>query len=293
VAGVHYGKVRSMLDHEGNSIQTAGPSTPVEVQGFSGVAEAGEPFIVVEEEKIARQIGDHRLQKQKQHDLVVPGGASLDDLLARMQEQDSKELNLILKGDVQGSVEALRESLLGITSQEIKVKVIHGGVGAITESDVMLASASKAIIIGFNVRPTPKTSQLAEVEKIDIRMYSVIYEAIEDVRKAMEGMLTPIEKETVLGRAEVRQTFQLARVGAIAGCYVTSGKLERSNQIRLLRDNVVIHQGRMGSMKRFKEDVKEAVEGYECGIVLESYRDVKVGDIIEAFVVEKESAKLA
>ncbi|MGC8907359.1 MAG: translation initiation factor IF-2 [Desulfomonilaceae bacterium] len=293
VAGVYYGKVRSMLDHEGKSLESAGPATPVEIQGFSGVPEAGEQFIVVEEEKIARQLGEYRLEKQRQHEAAPAGPVSLDDLLARMQEQESKELNLIIKADVQGSVEAVREALLAITSDEIKVKVIHSGVGAITESDIMLASASKAIIIGFNVRPTPKTSQLAEQEKIDIRLYSVIYEAIEDVKKAMEGMLTPVEKETVLGRAEVRQTFHIPKVGVVAGCYVTWGKLERSNQVRLLRDDVVVYRGRMASMKRFKEDVKEAQEGYECGIVLENFRDVKVGDVIEAFVVEKESAKLA
>ncbi len=293
VAGVYYGKVRSMLDHEGKSLESAGPATPVEIQGFSGVPEAGEQFIVVEEEKIARQLGEYRLEKQRQHEAAPAGPVSLDDLLARMQEQESKELDLIIKADVQGSVEAVRDALLAITSDEIKVKVIHSGVGAITESDIMLASASKAIIIGFNVRPTPKTSQLAEQEKIDIRLYSVIYEAIEDVKKAMEGMLTPVEKETVLGRAEVRQTFHIPKVGVVAGCYVTWGKLERSNQVRLLRDDVVVYKGRMASMKRFKEDVKEAQEGYECGIVLENFRDVKVGDVIEAFVVEKESAKLA
>lgn len=293
IAGIHYGKVRTMLDHEGRPVDVAVPATPVEVHGFSGVPEAGEPFLVVEEEKIARQIGTHRQVKQRQHELSTLGTASLEDLLARMQEQEVKELNIIIKADVQGSVEALREALLGITSDEIKVRVIHSGVGGITESDVMLASASKAIIIGFSVRPNPKTIQLAEQEKIDIRLYTVIYEAIQDVKKAMEGLLAPIEKEVMLGRAEVRQTFHLAKIGSVAGCHVTHGKLERSNQVRLLRDDVVVYQGRMASMKRFKEDVKEVVEGYECGISLDNYRDVKVGDIIEAFVVERESAKLA
>jgi translation initiation factor IF-2 len=210
-----------------------------------------------------------------------------------MQEHETKELNIIIKADVQGSVEALREALLGITSDEIKARIIHSGVGGISESDVMLASASRAIVIGFSVRPNPKTTQLAEQEKIDIRLYTVIYEAIEDVRKAMEGLLAPIEKEIVLGRAEVRQTFHLAKIGSVAGCYVTSGKLERSNQVRLLRDDVVVHQGRMASMKRFKEDIKEVVEGYECGISIDNYRDVKAGDIIEAFTVERELAKLS
>ena len=293
VAGIFYGKVRAMLDHEGHAVDEVGPATPVEVHGFAGVPEAGEPFLVVEEEKIARQIGVQRLHKQRENEAAVIGPASLEDLLARMKEQETKDLNLIIKADVQGSSEALREALLGIVSQEIKLKVIHGGVGGITESDIMLASASKAIVIGFNVRPNPKTIQLAEQEKIDIRLYTVIYEAIQDVRKAMEGLLAPIEKETVLGRAEVRQAFHVAKIGVIAGCYVTSGKLERSNQVRLLRDNAVVHQGRIGSMKRFKDDVKEAVEGYECGIILDNYKDIKVGDIIEAFSIERESAKLS
>ena len=197
-----------------------------------------------------------------------------------------------MKADVQGSVEALKESLIGISAQEIKVKVIHTGVGGITESDVMLASASGAIVIGFNVRPSPKASQIGELEKIDVRLYTVIYEVIDDVRKAMEGMLTPIEREVVLGRAEVRQVFHVPKVGTIAGCYVVSGKIERSNQVRLIRDDVVIYQGKIISMRRFKDDIKEAVEGYECGIGLENYKDIKTADIVEAFTIEKESAKL-
>ncbi len=292
VAGFHSGKLRAMLDHEGRAVEVAGPATPVEVQGFAGVPEAGDPFVVVDDEKIARQISIHRAQKQRQQELAVAAPVSLEDLLARMREQEVKELNIVLKADVQGSVEAVREALLGISAQEIKVKIIHSGVGGITESDIMLASASQAIIIGFNVRPAPKAANLAEQEKVDLRMYTVIYEATDDIRKAMEGMLAPVEKEVVVGRAEVRQTFHVARIGSIAGCHVTSGKIERSNQIRLLRDDVVVHQGRILSMKRFKDDIKEALEGYECGIVLENYRDVKTGDIIEAFVIEKESAKL-
>ncbi len=293
VAGVHYGKVRAMLDDEGRNVTEATPSTPVEIQGFSTVPEAGEILMVVEEEKLARQIGTQRMIKHREDEAASTSPASLEELIARMQTEEVKELNLIVKGDVQGSVEAVKEALLGIPSQEIKLKVIHGGVGAINESDIMLASASQAIIIGFNVRPTPKTTQLAEQEKVDVRLYTVIYDAIEDVRRAIEGMLTPIEKETVVGRAEVRQTFQVGKLGVIAGCHVVSGKIERSNQIRLLRDNVVVHQGKISSMKRFKDDVKEALEGYECGISIENYRDLKVGDVIEAFVVERESAKLA
>ncbi|MDQ7783214.1 MAG: translation initiation factor IF-2 [Desulfomonilaceae bacterium] len=292
VAGTHYGKVRAMLDHEGKGLEEAGPATPVEIQGFSGVPEAGELFIVVDEGRIAKQIGSHRLQKQREHEAATVSPASIDELLARMQERELLEYNVIIKADVQGSVEALKEALLGIGAHEVKVKVIHSGVGAITESDVMLASASDAHIIGFNVRPAPKTVQLAEQEDVDVRLYTVIYEAIEDVRKAMAGLLAPIEKETVTGRAEVRQTFSVARVGMIAGCYVTSGKIERSNQVRLLRDDVEVYKGRIVSMKRFKDDVKEALEGYECGIVLENYRDIKIGDVIEAFIIEQEKAEL-
>jgi translation initiation factor IF-2 len=247
---------------------------------------------VVEEEKLARQVSLQRVEKQRIQEVASLGPVSLEDLMARMQEREVKELNLILKADVQGSVEALKESLIGISAQEIKVKVIHTGVGGITESDVMLASASGAIVIGFNVRPSPKASQVAEQEKIDVRLYTVIYEVIDDVRKAMEGMLAPIEREVVLGRAEVRQVFHVPKVGTIAGCYVISGKIERSNQVRLIRDDVVIYQGKIVSMRRFKDDIKEAVEGYECGIGLENYKDVKVADIVEAFTIEKETAKL-
>lgn len=294
VAGVNYGKVRSMIDHDGQSVELANPATPVEVQGFAGVPEAGDLFTVVSEEKIAKQIGAQRQVKQRERESkgAAPGGASLEDLLARMSAGDVEELDLIIKADVQGSVEALTESLMAIPSDKVRIKVIHSGVGTVTESDIMLAAASQATVIGFNVRPTPKTTQLAEERGVNIRVYSVIYEVIEDVRKAMEGLLAPIEKEVVTGRAEVREVFHISRIGVIAGCSVRSGKIERSNRVRLLRDNVEIYDGRIGSMKRFKEDVKEAVEGFECGIGLENYRDIKVGDEIEAYVVEKESATL-
>ena len=292
VAGTHHGKVRAMLDHEGNPVEQAGPSTPVEVHGFSGVPEAGENFIVVDEDKIARQVSEQRQHKLREQEVAATAAASMEELLARMQAQESKELNIILKGDVQGSVEAVKEAIMGIPSREIKAKVIHSGVGAITDSDVMLASASHAVVIGFNVRTSPKTLQLAEQEHVDVRLYTIIYEVLEDVRKAMEGLLAPIEKETVVGRCEVIQTFSVAKIGLIAGCHVRSGKIERSNQVRLIRDDRVIYQGRIASMKRFKDDIKEALEGYECGIVLENYRDIKLGDVIEAFVIEKESAKL-
>jgi translation initiation factor IF-2 len=290
VAGIHSGRVRAMLDHEGKPVKEARPATPVEVQGFSGVPDAGELFLAVTDEKIARQIGQHRQQKQRQQEAVPAGPVSLEDLLAKMQSDEIKELNLIIKGDVHGSVEALKEALLGISSGEVEVKVIHEGVGTVTESDVMLASASEAFIIGFNVRPSPKTTQVAEEQNVEIRLYNVIYEAIEDTRKRARSMLAPVEKETVLGRAEVRQTFHVSRVGTIAGCHVTWGKIQRSNSVRLLRDDVPVYEGRIESMKRFKDDIKEVLEGYECGIVLENYKDIKVGDVVEAFVIEQEPA---
>jgi translation initiation factor IF-2 len=293
VAGTSHGKVRAMLDHEGLALQSAGPATPVEVQGFSGVPEASEPFIVVEDERIARQIADFRYQKQKQKEAAAPGPISLEDLLARIQGQEARELNLIIKADVQGSVEALKEALIGLSTNEVHVKVIHEGVGTVTESDVMLASASRAMTIGFNVRPAPKTLQLAEEQKVEVRLYTVIYETIEDIRKATERMLAPITKETVGGRAEVRMIFNISKVGTVAGCHVISGKIQRSANVRLLRDDVPVYDGKMASMRRFKDDVKECAEGYECGIALENFKDIKVGDVIESYTIEQEPAKLA
>lgn len=294
VAGVHHGKVRAMIDHEGRRVEEAGPAIPVEIQGFSGVPEAGELLVTVDQEKVAKQIGTHRQQKEKEKEAATPGApATLDELLARMQEQEgAKDINLILKADVQGSVEAVQEALLGLSAEAIKVKVIHSGVGTVTESDVMLASASDAMIIGFNVRPHPKTLQLAEEKNVDIRFYTVIYEAIEDVRKAMEGMLAPVEKENIVGHAEVRQIFSISRIGTVAGSYVTSGKIHRSDFVRLIRDGVPVFDGKINSIKRFKEDAKEVSEGYECGITLVNFQDIKVGDVIEAYTIEQEAAKL-
>jgi translation initiation factor IF-2 len=293
VSGAYFGKVRAMLDHEGAPVKEAGPSTPVEVHGFSGVPEAGESFVVVDDEKIARQIWEHRHEALKMKQVPAAGPMSVEEIMAKMKEQEStKDLNLIIKADVQGSAEALKEALVGLSGEEVQVKIIHDGVGTVTESDVMLASASKAMVIGFNVRPTPKTTQVADAQKVDIRLYTIIYEAIEDIRKAASNMLAPIEKETVTGRAEVRQTFSIAKIGVVAGCHVVSGKIQRSNNVRLLRDNVVIHNGKMASLKRFKDDVKEVQEGYECGIMLDNFKDVKVGDVIEGYTVEFEPGKL-
>lgn len=293
LAGTHAGKVRALTDDTGKRIMDAGPSTPVEVIGFQEVPSAGDIFTVVDDEKRARQIAFARQQKLKLAEMAKSRKLTLDDLYAKIKEGEIRELNIIIKGDVQGSVEAIKDALENITHPEVKVKVIHFSAGGITESDVMLAAASSAIIIGFSVRPEPHVSQIAEKEGVDIRLYNVIYEAIEDVRKALEGLLQPTFKEKVLGRAEVRQLFPISRVGTVAGCYVVDGSMTRSSDgIRVIRDNVVVYSGKVSSLKRFKEDVKEVQTGYECGIMVENFNDIKVGDILENYVVEKVAAKL-
>ena len=293
LSGVHVGKVRALIDDSGKRIQAAGPSTPVEVIGFSEVPAAGDVFTVVEDEKRARQIAMARFQKQRSIEIAKAKKLTLDELYTKIKEGQIKELNIIIKGDVQGSVEALKDALENITHSEVKVKVIHTSVGGINESDVMLATASNAIIIGFNVRPETKASQTAEKEGVDIRLYNVIYEAIEDVKKALEGMLEPTLKEKVLGRAEVRQLFPVSRLGTIAGCYVVDGYISRAcDGIRVLRDNIVVYEGKLSTLKRFKDDVKEVQTGYECGILIENFNDLKVGDILENYIIEKIAAKL-
>lgn len=293
ISGANMGKVRALIDDTGKRIVEAGPSTPVEVIGFSEVPTAGDLFGVVEDEKKARQIAMARQQKQRLAEIARAKKLTLDDLYAKIKEGEIRELNIIIKGDVQGSVEALREAFEQIAHSQVKVKVIHTSVGGINESDVMLAAASNAIIIGFNVRPEPKAQQLAEREGVDIRHYNVIYEAIDDIRKALEGLLEPTLKEKILGRAEVRQTFQVSRLGTIAGCYVLDGVVSRASEgVRIIRDNIVVYEGKLSSLKRFKEDVKEVSSGYECGIMIENYNDIKVGDVIENYVIEKIAAKL-
>jgi len=293
LAGTSVGRVRALIDDTGKRIQIAGPSTPVEVIGFPEVPTAGDVFGTVEDEKRARQIALTRHHKERLAEMAKRKKLTLDDLYAKIKEGEVKDLNIIIKGDVQGSVEATRDALERITHEQVKVKVIHTAVGGINESDVMLAMASNAIIIGFNVRPETKASQTAEKEGVDIRLYNIIYEAIEDVKKALEGMLEPTLKEKVLGRAEVRQTFQVSRVGTIAGCYVIDGTVSRaSDGIRIIRDNIVVYEGKLSSLKRFKDDVREVQTGYECGITIENYNDLKTGDIIENYVIEKIAAKL-
>ncbi len=293
IAGIHAGKVRALIDDSGKRVTEVGPSTPVEVIGFSDVPSSGDIFTVVEDEKRARQIALSRQQKQKVAEMSKLKKFTLDDLYSKIKEGEIKELNIIIKGDVQGSVEAIKDALENITHPQVKVKVIHSSVGGITESDVMLAAASHAIIIGFNVRPELKASQSAEKIGVDIRLYNVIYEAIEDVKKALEGLLEPTLKEKTIGRAEVRQTFHISKVGTVAGCYVIEGYISRaSDGIRVIRDNIVVYEGKLASLKRFKEDVKEVQSGYECGIMIENFNDVKIGDILENYIIEKIAAKL-
>jgi translation initiation factor IF-2 len=293
LSDMHVGKVRALIDESGTRIEHAGPSTPVEVLGFSEVPTAGEKFAVVEDEKRARQIALLRQQKQRSLEVERARKMTLDDLYSKIKEGQIRELDIIIKGDVQGSVEAIKDALENITHPDVKVKVIHYSVGGINESDVMLATASNAIIIGFNVRPEAKAANTAEKEGVDIRLYNVIYEAIEDVKKALEGLLEPTLNEKVLGRAEVRQLFSVSKIGTIAGSYVLDGIISRaSDGIRVLRDNIVIYEGKISSLKRFKDDVKEAQTGYECGIMIENFNDIKVGDILENYVIEKIAATL-
>jgi translation initiation factor IF-2 len=288
VAGCAFGRIRAMVDDKGRRVKKAGPSMPVEVQGLSEVPEAGEPFYAVADEKLARQITTARAEVRKVEEAKNSAvKVSLDDLFDKIKEGEIKELNIIIKADVQGSVEALRQSLLRLSTGEVRVNPIHGGVGAITETDVMLAAASNAIIIGFNVRPDSNTKATAELEGVDMRLYRVIYDAIEDVKAAMAGLLDPTFKEQELGKAEVRQVFKVPKAGTIAGCMVTEGKIIRSAKVRIIRDGIVIHDGVMESLRRFKDDVKEVLEGFECGIGIEKFNDIKEGDIIEAFVMEE------
>ncbi|MFA5845284.1 MAG: translation initiation factor IF-2 [Thermodesulfovibrionales bacterium] len=293
LAGTSVGRVRALLDDTGKRVQEVGPSTPVEVIGFPEVPTAGDIFTAVDDEKRARQIALARLQKGRLAQMAKDSKLTLDDLYAKIKEGEVKELNIIIKGDVQGSVEATQDALERITNQHVKVKVIHASVGGINESDVMLATASNAIIIGFNVRPEAKASQTAEKERVDIRLYTIIYNAIEDVKKALEGLLAPTLKEKILGRAEIRQTFQVSSVGTIAGCYVLDGFISRASEgIRIIRDNIVVYDGKIATLKRFKDDAKEVQAGYECGITIENYNDLKVGDILENYIIEKIAGKL-
>ena len=287
VAGTAYGRVRAMVNDRGERVKEALPSDPVEVIGFNDVPEAGDIITAVDDDSLSRRVAEERKDKLRAALIKNQQKASLDDLFSQISAGQVKDLNLIIKADVQGSVEAVKQSLEKLSNDEVRVRCIHGGVGAITETDIMLASASNAIIIGFNVRPDNNVREIAEREKIDIRLYRVIYNAIEDVEKAMKGMLAPKFREVVLGSAQVRQVFKVTGAGTVAGCYVTDGKVVRNAQARLLRDSVVIHEGRVDSLKRFKDDAKEVAAGYECGMGFENYNDIKEGDVIECFQMEE------
>ncbi|MCM3782916.1 translation initiation factor IF-2 [Neobacillus mesonae] len=286
VAGNCFGRVRAMVNDKGRKLKEAGPSTPVEITGLQEVPLAGDPFMVFEDERKARSIADKRAITQRESDLGTNTRVTLDDLFKHIKDGEIKDLNVIIKGDVQGSVEALKGSLAKIEVEGVRVKIIHSGAGAITESDIILAAASNAIVIGFNVRPDVQAKSTADAEKVDVRLYNVIYNIIEEIEQAMKGMLDPEFKENIIGHAEVRHTFKISKVGTIAGCMVTSGKITRAAQTRVIRDGIVIFEGKLDSLKRFKDDAKEVAQGYECGITIENFNDIKEGDVIEAFVME-------
>ena len=283
LAGTNSGKIRAMHDERGKKVKEAGPSTPITILGLDGAPQAGDKFYVFEDEKEAKQIVAKRAQLQREQSVRTQRHITLDEIGRRIALGDFKQLNIILKGDVDGSVEALTDSFQKLSTEEIQISIIHKGVGAITESDVLLASASDAIIIGFNVRPMTNARALAEKESIDIRTYSIIYDAINDLKDAMEGMLSPVFKEEVTGTVEIRELFKISKVGTIAGCMVTDGKIYRNSKIRLIRDNVVIYTGELSSLKRFKDDVKEVSKGYDCGLQIKNYNDIHEGDVIEAY----------
>ncbi|MGB9257624.1 MAG: translation initiation factor IF-2, partial [Candidatus Korobacteraceae bacterium] len=291
VVGNVFGKVRAMFNDRGAALVSAGPSTPVEILGLEGLPQAGDQLVAVADREKARGISEYREGKAREATLAKSSRVSLEGLAEQLKTAGQKELFIILKGDVGGSVEVLGDVLIKLSNERVKINVMRASVGAITESDVLLASASNAIIIGFNVRPERKAQELAEQEKVDIRLHSIIYEVQDEIKKAMTGLLEPIVKETYLGRAEVRDTFRVPKVGTIAGCYVVDGVIKRDAEVRLLRDNVVVFKGKVGSVRRFKEDVNEVRNGMECGISITNYGDIKVGDVIEVFVTERVAAE--
>ena len=291
VVGNVFGKVRAMFNDRGAALEAATPATPVEILGLEGLPQAGDQLVAVADREKARGISEYREQKAREAQLAKSSRVSLEGLAEQLKFAGQKELSIILKGDVQGSVEVLSDLLTKLSNDRVKIKILLSGVGAITETDVLLASASNAVIIGFNVRPERKAQELAEQEKVDIRLHSIIYELQDEIKRAMTGLLEPIIKETYLGRAEVRDTFRVPKVGTVAGCYVTDGVIKRDAEVRLLRDNVVVFKGKIGSVRRFKEDVSEVRNGMECGISIANYGDIKVGDVIEDFVTERVAAE--
>jgi len=292
VVGNVYGKVRAMLDDRSNQLEQAPPSTPVEILGMEGLPQAGDQFVVVADRDKARGISEYREQKAREAMLAKSSRVSLEGLAEQMKTAGTKELNIILKADVGGSVEVLTDLLSKLSNDKVRLKVLHSGVGAITETDVLLASASNAIIIGFNVRPERKAQELAEQDKVDIRLHSIIYELQDEIKRAMSGLLEPTIKETYQGRAEVLETFRIPKVGTVAGCRIIDGIVKRDSEVRLLRDNVVVFKGKVGSLRRFKEDASEVRNGMECGIAVANYGDIKAGDVIEAFATERIAAEV-
>ena len=289
VAGTTYGKVRALQDDKGNRIKEAGPSDPAEIMGLSGVPEAGERFYVVKDEKAAKEVVTHREMKQRETAAAkeLKPSLSLENLFEALEEEEVKELALIIKADTQGSVEAVKESIEKLSTEKCQVKVVHTGVGGINETDVILASASDAIIVGFNVRPDAKAIEASEKEGVSLELHTIIYDLIDRVRNAMEGLLDPIVKEKITGHAEVRETFHISKIGTIAGCMVSDGNVVRDSSVRVIRDGVVVYEGKLASLRRFKDDVKEVNSGYECGIGIEKFNDIKVGDTFEFYVQEE------
>ena len=287
VSGTATGKVRALFDDSGKSLKSAGPSTPVEVMGFSAVPAAGEFVQVVADIGEARKIAGFRASRSKKAETARPERATLDELFKKIEGGQAKELVLIVKADVQGSVDVLNEVLPNLATDKVKIKIVHSATGAVTEADVLLASASNAIILGYNVKPNPKILELAKAEGVEIRVYKVIYQLTDELKKAVAGLLEPVIKEVFQGRAEIRRVFQIPKVGAIAGCYVQDGKISRNAEVRVIRDNTVVHQGRVSSLKHLKDNVTEVKKDYECGIGLAGFNDIQPGDTIEAFVREK------
>ena len=287
VVGHTFGRVRAMVNDLGRRVKEAGPSTPVEITGLNDVPQAGDRFVVFDDEKTARQVGEARAQQVLQAQRNETARVSLDTLFEQMKQGEMKDINIIIKADVQGSVEALAASLQKIDVEGVNVRIIHTAVGGINESDISLAAASNAIVIGFNVRPDVNAKRAAEAENVDIRLHRIIYKAIEEIESAMKGMLDPEFHEKIIGQVEVRQTFKVSKVGTIAGCYVTDGKITRDSGIRIIRNSVVIFEGEIDTLKRYKDDAKEVSQGYECGITIKNYNDIKEGDIIEAFIMEE------
>ena len=287
VSGVHSGKIRALTDDKGKTVKSVGPSMPVKIMGLSGVAEAGEKFHVVKDEKTAKEITSHRLDKIRSRKVITTPKLSLEDLFSSIENEEAKELSLIIKADTQGSVEALRESLEKLSTEKCRVKIVHSGAGGINETDVVLASASNAVVIGFNVRPDANALRISEKEGVSLELHSIIYDVVSRVKSAMEGLLEPIRKEVVVAHMDVRELFHVSRVGTIAGCMVSDGRVSRDNSIRVVRDGTVVFDGKVSSLRRFKEDVKEVPSGYECGITIENFNDVKQGDVFELYKLEE------